>query len=94
MADATTTLNPGTGGDVMDESLVQQSSGTNAKRPRVVLGSDVGGLTDPQQIVLLLEQLVVESRAQTVLLQALLSTSAQPLSMDEIYNMAAQLHNQ
>ena len=38
MADTTTTLNLGAGGDVMDESLVTQGDGsTQAKRPRVEL---------------------------------------------------------
>lgn len=45
MSDTTTTLNPGAGGDVMDESLVKQSDGsTQAKRPRVVAGDDDGNL--------------------------------------------------
>jgi hypothetical protein len=45
--DSTTQLNPAasntgtaTAGDVMDESLVNQISGTQAKRERVVLGGD------------------------------------------------------
>lgn len=42
--DTTTTLNPGSAGDVMDESLVTQEDGTEAKRPRVVLGDDDGAL--------------------------------------------------
>lgn len=43
MADTTTTLNPGSGGDKMDESLVTQSDGlTQAKRQRVVVGGDAG----------------------------------------------------
>lgn len=43
--DTTTTLNTGTGGDVMDESLVTQSDGvTEAKRPRVVPGGDDGSI--------------------------------------------------
>lgn len=44
--DTTTTLNPGVGGDVMDESLVTQEVDglTAAKRPRVVLGGDGGEL--------------------------------------------------
>lgn len=46
MADATTTLNPGTGGDSMDESLVTQPSGPSAKRPRVVIGGDSGTSTN------------------------------------------------
>lgn len=41
--DTTTQLNPGTGGDQMDESLVTQSDGvTQAKRPRVVPAHDDG----------------------------------------------------
>lgn len=41
--DTTTTLNPGSGGDTMDESLVTQSDGvTQAKRPRVVIGGNAG----------------------------------------------------
>jgi hypothetical protein len=43
MSDTTTTLNAGSGGDSMDESLATQSDGiTTAKRPRVVLGGDTG----------------------------------------------------
>lgn len=43
MADTTTTLNTGSGGDVMDETSALQSDGlTTAKRPRVVLGGDAG----------------------------------------------------
>lgn len=45
MADTTTQLNVGTGGDQMDESLVTQSDRvTQAKRPRVVMGDDDGDL--------------------------------------------------
>jgi hypothetical protein len=45
MPNTTTTLNPGSGGDVMDETLVTQSDGvTSAKRPRVVTGGDNGEL--------------------------------------------------
>jgi hypothetical protein len=43
MSDTTTTLNSGSGGDSMDESLVAQSDAvTQAKRPRVVIGGDAG----------------------------------------------------
>lgn len=42
--DTQTTLNPGTGGDVMDETLATRADGTQAKRPRVVLGTDGGPL--------------------------------------------------
>lgn len=43
MADTTTVLNVGSGGDKMDESSVLQSDGvTSAKRPRVVIGGDAG----------------------------------------------------
>lgn len=43
--DTTTQLNTGSGGDLMDESLVTQADGvTAAKRPRVVLGDDNGEL--------------------------------------------------
>ncbi len=45
MSDTTTTLNAGSGGDKMDESLITQSDGvTQAKRPRVVSGDDDGNL--------------------------------------------------
>lgn len=44
MSDTTTTLNPGSGGTVMDESLVTQSDGsTQAHRTRVVIGADDDG---------------------------------------------------
>lgn len=44
MADASTTLNPGAGGDVLDESLVDRSDGTSVKRARVALGDDAGNV--------------------------------------------------
>ena len=45
MSDTTTQLNPGSGGDLMDESLVTQADRvTQAKRPRVVQGFDDGTL--------------------------------------------------
>lgn len=93
MADTTTVLNPGSGGDILDESLVQSASNVAAKRPRVVLGSDLGPLTDPSAIVALLEQLVREARAHTVLFSALMNTTANPLGSEEVYDLAAQLHN-
>jgi hypothetical protein len=65
VSDTKTTLNPGTGGDDMDESLVIQSDGvTAAKRPRVVMGLDDGRLihlgnalpvTDPDVVGVLKE---------------------------------------
>lgn len=43
--DTTTELFSGSGGDKMDESLVTQADGsTQAKRPRIVLGTDTGAL--------------------------------------------------
>ena len=50
--DTTTTLNPGVGGDVMDESLITQAgtgAGTVAKRQRVVIAGDAQGaaVVDP-----------------------------------------------
>ncbi len=43
MSDTTTTLNPGSSGDVLDETLALQSDGvTQAKRPRVVIGGNTG----------------------------------------------------
>lgn len=57
-SDTTTTLNSGTGGDVMDESTVTQASGTTAKRTRVVIAGDSVGKavcdvvnTDPKEDV-------------------------------------------
>lgn len=48
--DTTTVLNPGVGGDSLDESLVTQSDGiTAAKRQRVVVGDDAGNLFDAQR---------------------------------------------
>lgn len=92
MADTTTTLNPGTGGDVMDESLVTQISGTQqAKRPRVVLGNDAGQIVDATDIVTALQLVLRELRAHTVLLQALMGTTACPVSFDEAYEIAASL---
>lgn len=47
--DTTTTINAPTvaGGDRMDESIVTQSDGTTqAKRPRVVVGDDLGRLAE------------------------------------------------
>lgn len=49
MNDSVTTLNPGSGGDSVDSSLVTQSNGTvQAKRQRVVLGGDAGQCPDGQ----------------------------------------------
>lgn len=65
--DTTTTLNSGSGGDLMDESLVTQEDGTEAKRPRVVLGGDDGSLaafaTDAESRVGLVVVLDAGSRA-------------------------------
>ena len=93
MADTTTILNPGVGGDAMDESQVAQTSGANAKRPRVVLGNDLGQLTDAQAIVVLLEAIYRETRVHTVLLQKLLNTADGPIGFDEVFAIAAELHN-
>ena len=45
MSDTTTTLNPGVGGDVMDEALITQPGDgtTQAKRPRVQIGGGASG---------------------------------------------------
>lgn len=60
--DTTTVLNPGTGGDSMDESSVPQDDATTiAKRPRVVLGRDDGKLLDA--ITPLTVQLCAQDRA-------------------------------
>lgn len=42
--DTSTVLNPGVGGDAMDETLATRADGTQVKRPRVVLGTDDGRL--------------------------------------------------
>lgn len=93
MADTTTVLNPGTGGDVLDESSVQQISGTAAKRPRVVVGNDQGQLLDPSLLLLALEQIIRELRAQTILLQVLTSQTTTQFSLEEAYMAASELHN-
>lgn len=88
MADTTTTLNPGVGGDVMDESQATQASGTVAKRPRVVIGNDVGQLVDAQQIIDVLSAMLLEQRRQTTLLQMLLSNTTQVSpDLDELDQM-------
>ena len=48
--DTSTTLNPGSGGDTMDESLVTQVGGTVAKRPRVVIGGDDGSIQNFREL--------------------------------------------
>jgi hypothetical protein len=85
MADTTTTLNAGSGGDVMDESLVTQADGTEAKRPRVVPGSDDGDLQSFQvgpagtaawshdpEVVTLMTGLIEEQKTTNALLQMVL----------------------
>jgi hypothetical protein len=90
MSDTSTTLNPGAGGDVLDESLVTQLSGVQAKRPRVVLGDDLGGLIQPSEIVTLLTRILFEAKRQTVLLMKILNSSAAvPAGMDEVDSMVA-----
>lgn len=85
--DTTTTLNPGSGGDAMDESLVTQSDGaTLAKRPRVDVGyqsSDgkTGRLVDESRGLPVrdetarthLEQMAEEMRAIRMMLEAFLN---------------------
>ena len=101
-SDTTTTLNPGTGGDVMDESLVLQADGTTeAKRPRVVVGFDDGTLATNKRRGTVVESLVAdeelrhllrlllhESRKQTALLRILLAHAGRTASGDEIAVMA------
>lgn len=88
MADTTTTLNPGVGGDVMDESLVTNSSGTSAKRPRVVLGNELGQVVDPQIDQATLGLMLIEMQRQTELLRAILAnTTSISLSTDELDSM-------
>jgi hypothetical protein len=95
--DTTTTLNAGNGGDVMDESLVTQTDGTEAKRPRVVVGSDDGGLQTLEQqnnrfqaAVMdpraqeLLGQLLIEARATNSLLRMILSQMGGNVTLEEI----------
>lgn len=75
----------------MDESSVTQAGGTVVKRPRVVVGSDSGGLLDPAIIQGTLELILRELRAHTVLMQAaLLSTSTAQLGLDEVYSIASE----
>lgn len=96
--DTSTTLYPGTGGDVMDESLVMQTDGTQAKRTRVVPGADDGTLqsfdnaagrvaaavTDGKAIALLTD-ILLEQRRQTSLLRAILSeTTGVDLCNDDL----------
>ena len=53
MSDTTTTLNPGTGGDAMDETLALQGDGsTTGKRPRVeiALAEDPGSSGTPKLV--------------------------------------------
>lgn len=90
MADTTSLLNAPTvaGGDSMDESLVQQTSGASAKRPRVVLGNELGQLADATMIIDLLAASLVEQKRQTVLLQVLLTNlTGTNLTLDDIDGM-------
>lgn len=85
MADTTTTLNPGVGGDTMDESLVTQAGGTSAKRPRVVVGNDLGQLIDEQQTIDTLRLVLMEMQRQTELMRLLLSNlTSTAVSLDEL----------
>lgn len=51
MADTTTVLNPGVGGDSMDESQVSNSVPALVKRPRVVIGGDAGVVSGVNDLV-------------------------------------------
>ena len=93
MADTSTTLNPGVGGDVMNESLVQNTSGASVKSPRVVLVNDLGVLADPSLRQTALELILRELRAHTILLQSILANGhVSPMSTDEAYALAAETH--
>lgn len=96
--DTTTVLNPGAAGDAMDESLVTQSDGTTqAKRPRVVPGGDDGSLQGfdhdgvrnraavvDHQAVGLLQEVLLEMRRQTGLLQVLVQQFEPNLVAEEV----------
>lgn len=88
MASTDTILNQGSGGSVMDESAVTQAdTGIAAHRTRVVLGNDAGQLTDSEYMVRLLEQILLENRRHTTLLQLLMantSTANNSSSLDEL----------
>lgn len=51
MSDTTTVLNPGVGGDSMDESQVLNGSAATVKRPRVVIGGDAGVVSGANDLV-------------------------------------------
>jgi hypothetical protein len=102
-SDTTTELNAGSGGDIMDESLVLQSDGTTeAKRPRVVPGFDDGSLQSYKRRGTVVEASVIdeesrhllrrihyEARKQTALLRMLLAHAGRTVGDDEIAAMAA-----
>lgn len=102
-SDTTTELNAGTGGDIMDESLVLQADGTTeAKRPRVVPGFDDGSLQSHERRGTIVEAAVIdeearhllqrihhESRKQTALLRLLLAHAGRTVGDDEIAAIAA-----
>lgn len=84
MADTVTELNPGSGGDKMDEeSAVQADSETIAKRPRVQLGYTDGDerqrLVSPEfplpttdrKVIELLTELLAETKEVKLLLMSL-----------------------
>lgn len=78
----------------MDESSVTQSDGvTVAKRPRVVPGNEFGQLVDQLTSQRHLELILRELRAINVLLQTLVSTTSNPVGLDEVYETAALVHN-
>jgi hypothetical protein len=77
--DTSTVLNPGVGGDTMDESTVTQvTTGTATKRARVAVGGDDGALqtftevgsdvaadVNDKQVLAALNELVLITRAMT-----------------------------
>lgn len=85
MADTTTVLNPGVGGDILDESSVVQTDGvTVAKRPRVevalagdgtprLVGSDFQLPTHDERVLVVLSSILEEMRAIRLLMESLTS---------------------
>lgn len=60
-SDTTTVLNPGVGGDSMDEALVTQADGaTTGKRPRVDVGFQTDGEDQRHRVVSRMSPLPIE----------------------------------
>jgi len=94
--DTSTVLNPGVGGDTMDESSVTQvTTGTAAKRPRVVPGGDDGTLqtfsVKPDRVVAEVSDGDIVTELRNMLVEMRRQTHALYLIVDELGGSAPVL---